>query len=992
MAPQWVAQKAETARRIEDRERLLQDLIRDPNQDHAVIAGISRLIGYDYMAYLQYDRAKQAFASAISMNEKGSGGSSTAVSDSLGAMAELLIIQHRYRDAEPLLLRAIPIAERVIDLLASLATVHLGQGSYAEAEKLYQKVIRMVEKHGDASKPWLPKYLSGLASIYIEQGEYIRAELLLHRALSILEEEPSKNALSIVKLLNIFSQMHLKSGESAAAERAIRRAIDLGPDVYEPSDPEIATSLHELGTLLRRTGRRGEAEAPLNRALTIREEVFGKDNPLVARTLNELAELERENGQHGRANELASRALRIIEAAQGAEHHRTSEPLATLASIALDLGNTRRAIEMADRALAVAERAYGQEAFALTPFLGLAAEARAVSGEIDASLSAIQRSLDIEDRRAISTLELDPEQRKRALLEQLQSSTYRIASLHARRAPQSELALRLAATAVLRRKGLLLDAMAGALAALRARPTHDDGALLRWLAAVRARLAAQRSGAIRERSAEARGEEIAALEEDQRRLEEELSRRGAEIQAKEAPITIDEVQRALPEGSALLEILLYRPDTKRAEVRAHGWDRPRYLAYIVKRDGVRWVDLGDAESINAAVERLRRALSRAATDPTTAARALDALIMQPVRERLGDARRLFVSPDGPLNLAPLHALIDEQGRYLIENYSFTYLTSGRDLVRLAKPAFPREGVTILADPEFGPVDGSLESGDRGVRSADMSELVFSRLPGTSIEARTVGKIMPRSRVLTGVEATETTVKEVHGPRILHVATHGFFLHDKPAGSARHSSDKSAGPGGEEAARPLPVENPLLRSGLIFAGANRRSDGDDDGVLTALEASSLDLSGTKLVVLSACETGVGEATAGDGVYGLRRSFVIAGAETQVMSLWKIDDAVTHQLMGAYYERLQTGGGRGDALREAQLGLLASERSHPYYWASFFVVGDDGPLDGGRSTSDLAVGRGPRGCACDLSGTPREVENPILIACGLVAALAVLRRRR
>jgi CHAT domain-containing protein len=849
----------------------------------------------------------------------------------------------------------------------------------------------MAEKEGRATQAELLKHLSGLASLYIEQGEYMKAELLLHRALSLLEERPSKNASSIVKILNIFARMYLESGESAASQRAATRAIGLGRNVFEPNHPEIATSLHWLGTLLRRTWRREEAEAPLKRALAIREEVFGKDHPLVARTLNELAELERANGQQARADELARRALRITEAAQGAEHHRTSEPLATLAAIALDLGDTRRAISMAEHALAAAERAYGREAFTITPLLELVAEVRAANGDINASLSASKRALDLEDHRALSTLELDPEQRKQALIERLQSSTYRMASLHARRAPRSEIASSLATTTVLRRKGLLLDAMAGALAAIRIRPTHNDRALLRWLITVRARIAAQRSDASRESSAE----EIAALEEDQRRLEEELSRRGAEIQAEEEPITIDKIQHTLSKGSALLELLLYKPDLKGVNARAEGWDRPRYLAYIVKHEGsVRWIDLGDAETINTAVEGLRRALSRPATDPTTAARALDALIMQPVRERLGDARRIFVSPDGPLNLVPFNALIDEQGKYLIEDYSFTYLTSGRDLIRFAAPAFPQEGVMILADPEFGPLGGSgeLGSGDRGVRSADMRELVFHQLPGTSIEAMAVQEIMPRSRVLTRSEATETALKEVHGPRILHMATHGFFLPDKTGGSARRSGDESAGLGGEDAARPMPIENPLLRSGLILAGANRRANGEDDGVLTALEASSLDLFGTKLVVLSACETGLGEAIGGDGVYGLRRAFVLAGAETQVMSLWKIDDAATHQLMKAYYERLQAGGGRGDALREVQLELLASERSHPYYWASFFVIGDDGPLDGGMSISARTVGRGPRGCACDQSGTPHDIKMSMAIASGLVAALAALRRRR
>lgn len=157
-----------------------------------------------------------------------------------------------------------------------------------------------------------------------------------------------------------------------------------------------------------------------------------------------------------------------------------------------------------------------------------------------------------------------------------------------------------------------------------------------------------------------------------------------------------------------------------------------------------------------------------------------------------------------------------------------------------------------------------------------------------------------------------------GPRVLHVATHGFFL---PA-----SSSASLG-------------NPLLRSGLVLAGANRLASGADDGVLTALEASGLDLAGTHLVVLSACETGLGEVLRGDGVYGLRRALVIAGAEAEVMSLWQVDDEATRALMVAFYKRLKAGRGRADALREAQLEMMgAPGRAHPYYWGAFIEVGD------------------------------------------------------
>ena len=145
-----------------------------------------------------------------------------------------------------------------------------------------------------------------------------------------------------------------------------------------------------------------------------------------------------------------------------------------------------------------------------------------------------------------------------------------------------------------------------------------------------------------------------------------------------------------------------------------------------------------------------------------------------------------------------------------------------------------------------------------------------------------------------------------------------------------------------------VENPLLRSILVLSGFNRRKSGpDNDGVLTALEASGLDLWGTKLVVLSACETGLGDVVYGEGVYGLRRAFVIAGAESLVMSLWKVDDEATRDLMVAYYKRLMAGEGRGEALRQVQLEMVKSEKyRHPYYWAGFIASGEWANLQGKR----------------------------------------------
>jgi CHAT domain-containing protein len=267
----------------------------------------------------------------------------------------------------------------------------------------------------------------------------------------------------------------------------------------------------------------------------------------------------------------------------------------------------------------------------------------------------------------------------------------------------------------------------------------------------------------------------------------------------------------------------------------------------------------------------------------------------------------------------------------------------------------RNAPLVLADPVFGepggvqiskaeiPAKGRLTR-DRLLRSvttgSDLSEVYFARLEGTSQEAGAIRSLFPDSVVMTGTQATESTLKQAVAPRLVHIATHGFFLEPNtptgPQAADRRGINLN-----------VSIENPLLRSGLALAGANVRSDTGDDGILTAMEAAGLNLWGTKLVTLSACDTGVGEVKNGEGVYGLRRAFVLAGAETLVMSLWPVSDRITRELMTRYYEGLKQGQGRGEALRQMQLDMLKQkERQHPFYWASFIQSGEWANLDGKR----------------------------------------------
>lgn len=326
--------------------------------------------------------------------------------------------------------------------------------------------------------------------------------------------------------------------------------------------------------------------------------------------------------------------------------------------------------------------------------------------------------------------------------------------------------------------------------------------------------------------------------------------------------------------------------------------------------------------------------------------------MQPLRQRLGNTHKLLLSPDSQLNLIPFAALVAQNNHYLLESYDISYLGSGRDLLRQKNHYNSKLAPVVFADPDFDHLAelklAPIASSSRGItsqRAADLTALYFGKLDDTATEANTIKPLLPGAKLLTGSFASKQALLSLHGPSVLHLATHGFFLSVPPT-----APPTSAGLGMQSAITAATTssvtsqENSLLRSGLALAGANLLKSGNANGILTSLEASGLDLRGTKLVVLSACETGLGDVVNGEGVYGLRRAFVLAGAETQVISLWQVADRGTKDLMFGYYTRLRRSGGRSDALRQTQLQMLRSqEYQHPYYWAAFIPSGDWRSMD-------------------------------------------------
>jgi CHAT domain-containing protein len=384
------------------------------------------------------------------------------------------------------------------------------------------------------------------------------------------------------------------------------------------------------------------------------------------------------------------------------------------------------------------------------------------------------------------------------------------------------------------------------------------------------------------------------------------------------------------------------------------------------------IDLGEAEPLEAAVETARKALQDAPVairnqgEPLAEAElrapmeALAKFILHPLLEQIGPYEHWIISPDADLWLVPWSALPLPKGGYAVERHEVSHVVSGRDLARVSAAPVKTVAPIVMADPDFDLLPAQVQAATQSVfrkplktgtqaeplRSSRTALPRVARLPGTAAEAKAIGAGLKafsggEPLVYAGSYALESVFKAVRRPHTLVLSTHGFFLKDQATAAAvEETTDENRNvPTTQEGEL---LENPLLRCGLLLAGCNHPGPSADDGVLTGLEIIGTDLRGAELVVLSACETGIGEVRNGEGVAGLRQAFQLAGAETVVASLWSVSDLETARLMQAFFEHLATGKTKSAALRAAQLERIESRRerseaAHPFYWAAFTVTG-------------------------------------------------------
>jgi CHAT domain-containing protein len=840
--------------------------------------------------------------------------------------------------AEPDPERALALLNgQLIDLIATQDDSALAQARLAEGRRFFETMLALYEISLGTDHPFTQAQRMTLLYWYSSTGDIFRAERVAEAPGSEWgESEEAVSGQAWFRLL-----IYQQTGRLSEAEAWLKGELSRETDPVQQAD-----LLRWLGLMQHSQGNYPAAIPPLEEALERLADLWQIDpdpnqnlGALVSYLylLSDLAGVYVTLGNYSQAEAL----LAQTQALQ-AQIPETLSPVwgATQADLYRRQGKYEEA-EALWRSLGDHESV-----------LNALAELFWAKGDLTQAVQVRQQALVAEERRISAALSAASDDQSQRLLNQFSlqqalSATISFSLQESGYEPAANLGL----TNVLQRKGRSLDLLAARQAYLREHLDPGEQAQLAQLEQVRSQLAELMFQPLDGANVAQIEAQIAALQAEAEQLEADLLQRHAIAAENLSGVTAAAVQQQLPSQTVLVEYILYRPyDLNQPLAQALG--APRYAAYVLHPQGAAIaLDLGNAATIDGLITEARQAMQRRATSRATirdVSHRLYQTLIAPLP--LADATHLLLAPDGQMNLLPFAALVDESDRYLVETYQLTTLTSGRDLLKFTDlPTVARPPI-LIANPDYNEAErtqtGAIaHRGWDGTRAPDLRDLKFSQLQGTAAEVEAIAPLLTQPQVLMGAAATETALKQVRSPQILHIATHGFFLEDvmPPAAIADLPPLNAAASDLPALERTTAATHPLLRSGLALAGFNPRQSDGEDGVLTALEAAGLNLQGTQLVVLSACETGVGDIATGEGVYGLRRAFVLAGAESQVTSLWKVDDQATKTLMVDYYEQLLQQSGRSEALRQTQLQMLQNPvYQHPYYWAAFVFSGDWSPL--------------------------------------------------
>ncbi|QDU76778.1 CHAT domain protein [Bremerella volcania] len=947
-------------------------------------------LGNIYMALGQYSQAKAPILHALRVRRQQLGEDHRETGESYFNAALVLSNLGEYEKSEEYYIEALRIANKIVgpedldtlQIMNNLALLYARLSKYEEAKRLHNIVLKARTRVAGANSEHVGESLLNLGVVAQSLGEYDAAKDYYSRALAIFKAKLGDNHQYTLQVMNNMARVYYDLED-------VDRALDLDRQVYAArvrafgkDHIDVGESLNNLAYDLEYKEEYETAQDLYQQALDIFIKHLGENDAYVQMTMLNLAGIKQQLGEPEEALALAEKAVRIRRETLGEDHPLVAEALLGLGGLHLMAGRLDLAQQTIEKSYSVLHDTYGdnhpKNLAALFALCWIQMEREEWDDVLEMS-DKIRRLVRTTAARLMAGL--SPQEQLRLLKSDIHQD---FAFTIAWQQMDNPAYVTASADWLINDKGMSQATLAARETLMRDTGDAESKALGQQLLDIRRQLASAVLTTPKGDQAEAQRKKVDQLTEQESEITRRLSLKVGQSIELERWIELDDVRDALARDETLITWIRFQPvDFEKAKKTSISHLLPaRYLAWIIPPAGqgeIQLVDLGLAEEIDASIEKARAEITAAGKKDGTINKqgepeaekklraALEAVTKQvwlPVAEHIRpDTKRLNLSPDGALWLVPWAALPLEGDRYLIEEYAFRLLISGRELVEetrepsqnrplvFANPTFdltPQKVIdaikAIFRDFKFDP------NANRGLVSQTAIRKVPT-LPNTELEAEAIS---PSLEKIVGKPPTkymrqyalESVVKRVHQPRMLVLSTHGYFLPDQQA----KTSDHVAGVGNSRSASLIaadgkPIENPLLRCGLLLAGCNQPPSGGDDGVLTGLEIVGLDLRGTELVVLSACETGVGKVQIGEGIAGLRQAFQLAGAHSVVATLWQVPDRDSAVLMRDFFEQMAEDQTPADALRAAQLQRIESRRerygaAHPYFWAAWTFTGKSG----------------------------------------------------
>ena len=765
-------------------------------------------------------------------------------------------------------------------LLLSLGQYHQALGDYVQAEPLFRRSLEVYKIKAGEESPLYANALNSMALFYETLGIFQEAEPLFKKALIILEKKGGKLTDDYSSVLQNLATLYQLEEKFDAAEPLLMEALEIDKKVLGPNHPHYGSSLQNLATLYQKKKQFDKATVLMEEVRALIEKTLGNQHPSYARVVSNLAALYQDKGEYDKSEKYWKESVELRRKILGTDHPDFARSLYGLAGVYFATGKFPQAKE----AFGPVIRNYQNQ---IDHYFSALSEK-----EKSSFYNRIKPVFETYQDLCVQNIALTNDADLKEQLYDLQLSTKAIllnASNKVRTA--------------------ILNSGDAELKELYKKWQESKENLVKFYAYSRDELKRQQIN-------------IPDLETTANDLEKKISERSTSFgqQHNKQKLSWKDVQATLKPDEAAIEIIRiskkFFPDSiyYAALIVLPGEKTPKLLIWP---NGRRLEVRGYKYFRNAINYHVKDSMSYR-------------LFWEPLARELGVARTLFISCDGVFNKINLNCLQDPKTKtWVLENYTIRLLSNTRELAE--------KNPVIASTPTasiFGYADFNLLN-TPGVTREGTNRYGFEggeipMLPATEKEVNLVQEVLKQKQwavqTFTLKEATEGSIKKINNPRILHIATHGFFLSDLNITEELQSEESDY------------VQNPLFRSGILLAGAGTvHQAGEEDGTLTAYEAMNLTLDQTDLVALSACETGLGEVRNGEGVYGLQRSFLVAGARTVMMSLWQVDDAATQELMSSFYKRWMDGADKFQAFQETQKEMK-QKYEFPYFWGAFILVGN------------------------------------------------------